>query len=87
MGIFSRSAEVLVGTPSFAEKMAGIKKAFKQAYENANTLHGKMEQEIALKLSKIDELNKQIDEINVTKKEAEEFMANISKLIQYENRY
>ena len=36
---------------------------------------------VPVKLSKIDELNKQIDEINVTKKEAEEFMANISKLI------
>lgn len=81
MGIFSRSAEVPVSTSSFAEKMANIKKAFKEAHENANTLHGEMEQQIQLKLSKIDELNKQIDEINVTKEEAEEFMANISKLI------
>ena len=61
--------------------MASIKSMFKTAHENANTLHGEMEQQIQLKLSKIDELNKQIDEINVTKEEAEEFMANISKLI------
>lgn len=81
MGIFSKNTEVPTGTVSFAEKMANIKKAFKEAHENASTLHGEMEQEIALKLSKIDELNKQIDEINVTKKEAEEFMENISKLI------
>lgn len=80
MGIFSKT-EVPVGTLSFAEKMSNIKKAFKETHENANTLHGEMEQQIQLKLSKIDELNKQIDEINVTKKEAEEFMANISKLI------
>lgn len=80
MGIFSKT-EVPVGTPSFAEKMANIKSAFKQAHENANTLHGEMEQEIQLKQSQIDELNKQIEEINVTKKEAEEFMQNISKLI------
>lgn len=80
MGIFSKTG-VPVGTLSFAEKMSNIKKAFKEAHENANTLHGEMEQQIQLKLSKIDELNKQIDEINVTKKEAEEFMANISKLI------
>jgi len=40
-----------------------------------------MEQQITLKLSKIDELNKQIEEINVTKREAEQFMENISKLI------
>lgn len=81
MGIFSKSTEVPVGTYSFAEKMANIKKAFKEAHENANTLHGEMEQEIALKLSKIEELNKQIEEINVTKKEAETFMESISKLI------
>lgn len=40
-----------------------------------------MEQEITLKKSKIDELNKQIEEIEVTKEEAKTFMANISKLI------
>lgn len=81
MGIFSKSTEVPVGTPSFAEKMASIKKAFKEAHENANTLHDEMEQQIALKQFQIDELNKQIEDINVTKKEAEKFMANISKLI------
>lgn len=57
MGIFSKT-EVPVGTLSFAEKMSNIKKAFKEAHENANTLHGEMEQQIQLKLSKIDELNK-----------------------------
>ena len=46
MGIFSRSAEVPVGTSSFAEKMANIKKVFKETHENANTLHGEMEQQI-----------------------------------------
>lgn len=81
MGIFSKSTEVPVGTPSFAEKMSNIKKAFKEAHENANTLHGEMEQQIQLKQSQIDELNKQIEEINVTKKEAEVFMENIAKLI------
>ena len=80
MGLFGKT-EIPVGTPSFAEKMANIKKAFKEAHENANTLHGEMEQQIQLKLFNIDELNKQIEEINVTKKEAEEFMKNISKLI------
>ena len=42
MGIFSKTG-VLVGTLSFAEKMSNIKKAFKKARENANTLHGEME--------------------------------------------
>lgn len=81
MRIFSRSTEVPVGTPSFAEKMASIKEAFKTAYDNANTLHGEMEQQIELKKSKINELNEQIEQIEVIKEEAKTFMANISKLI------
>lgn len=47
MGIFSKTG-VPVGTLSFAEKMSNIKKAFKEAHENANTLHGEMEQQIHL---------------------------------------
>lgn len=83
MGIFSNktAANTPVGSLTFAEKMVNIKAAFKTAYDNANTLHGEMEQEITLKKSKIDELNKQIEEIEVTKEEAKTFMANISKLI------
>lgn len=82
MGIFSKTTvETPVRNLTFAEKMANIKAAFKTAYDDANTLHGEMEQEIALKKSKIDELNKQIEEIEVTKEEAKTFMANISRLI------
>lgn len=82
MGIFSKTTiKTPVRSLTFAEKMANIKEAFKIAYDNANTLHGEMEQEITLKKSKIDELNKQIEEIEVTKEEAKTFMANISKLI------
>lgn len=81
MGLFSSKTGVSTETLSFAEKMANIKRAFKEAHENANTLHSEMEQQITLRLSKIDELNKQIEEINVAKREAEQFMENISKLI------
>lgn len=82
MGIFSKTTvETPVRSLTFAEEMANIKSAFKEAHEKANTLHGRMEQEITLKKSKIDELNKQIEEIEVTKEEAKTFMANISKLI------
>lgn len=83
MGIFSKktAVETPVRSLTFAEKMANIKEAFKTAYDNANTLHGEMEQEIELKKSEINELNKQIEQIEVTKEEARTFMANISKLI------
>lgn len=50
MGIFSKtSVETSAGSLTFAEEMDNIKKAFKVAHENANTLHGRMEQEIQLK--------------------------------------
>lgn len=67
--------------PSFAEQMAGIKAAFKTAHENANNLHSMMEEEIKSKESQIASLQSDIETINVTKKEAETFMENISKLI------
>lgn len=75
MKIFSKS------TPTFAEQMASIKAAFKTAHENANNLHSMMEEEIKNKESQIASLQNDIETINVTKKEAETFMENISKLI------
>ena len=66
---------------TFAEQMAAIKSAFKTAHENANNLHSQMEEEIKSKESQIASLQNDIETINVTKKEAETFMENISKLI------
>ena len=68
-------------TPSFAEQMSSIKAAFKTAHESANNLHSMMEEEIKSKESQITSLQNDIETINVTKKEAETFMENISKLI------
>lgn len=67
--------------PSFAEQMSSIKAAFKTAHENASNLHSAMEEEIKSKESQIASLQSDIETINVTKKEAETFMENISKLI------
>lgn len=67
--------------PSFAEQMSSIKAAFKTAHENASNLHSVMEEEIKSKESQIASLQSDIETINVTKKEAETFMENISKLI------
>lgn len=71
--IFSKSKVA----PSFAEQMQSIK----AAHENANNLHSQMEEEIKSKESQIASLQSDIETINVTKKEAETFMENISKLI------
>ena len=69
--------------PTFAEQMSSIKikTAFKTAHENANNLHSMMEEEIKSKETQIASLQSDIETINVTKKEAETFMENISKLI------
>lgn len=82
MGILSKTTkEVKVAKESFAQQLAIIKSAFKIAHENASNLHAEMEKEVESKEAKIAELQSDIDTINVTKKEAEEFMNNISKLI------
>lgn len=78
MGIFSKKKIV---NQTFAEQMATIKSAFKIAHENASNLHSQMEEEIKSKESQIASLQSDIETINVTKKEAETFMENISKLI------
>lgn len=75
--IFSKSK----AAPSFAEQMSSIKAAFKTAHESANNLHSQMEEEIKSKESQIASLQNDIEIINVTKREAEVFMENISKLI------
>ena len=67
--------------PSFSDRIAGIKSIFKAAYEQANNLHSEMEEDIKAKNTKIAELQKDIDSINITKKETEEFMSNIGKFI------
>lgn len=66
---------------TFAERMAGIKSAFQVAHESANNLHAEMEEKIKEKSAQICQLTSEIEAINVTRKEAEVFMTNISKLI------
>lgn len=65
----------------FNERMANIKSMFKIAHENASNLHAEMESEIVKKESQITALQEDIKNINVTKKEAEDFMFNIGKFI------
>lgn len=75
--IFSKSKVA----PTFAEQMSSIKAAFKTAHENANNLHSMMEEEIKNKESQIASLQNDIETINITKRKAETFMENISKLM------
>ena len=83
MGIFGTKVNNRNSSKSlpFAEQVAAIKSAFKIAHENASNLHSMMEEEIKSKETQIATLQSDIETINVTKKEAETFMENISKLI------
>lgn len=78
MGLITKTK---VTTPSFAEQLGKIKEQFKVAHENASNLHSQMEEEIKSKEAQIATLQSDIETINVTKKEAETFMENISELI------
>lgn len=71
----------VAATPSFSERMASIKSMFKAAHENVSNLHAEMEQEIKNKEAQIASLQSEIETISTTKKDAETFMDNISKLI------
>lgn len=86
MGLFSKKEKTVVKTETktdvnYAQKLASIKNTFKIAHESASSLHSMMERDIQEKQDKIKELQDSIDTINMTKKDTETFMENISKLI------
>lgn len=68
-------------TLTFASRMNSIKSMFKTAHDDASKLKADMEKELESKNAQIASLQSDIETINVTKKEAEEFMENISKFI------
>lgn len=68
-------------TVQFASRMGSIKSMFKTAHDNASKLKADMEKELESKNAQIVSLQSDIETINATKKEAEEFMENISKFI------
>ena len=81
MAFGTKKTGKVVETSSFASKMSSIKSMFKIAHENASNLHAEMEKEIEKKNNQIASLQSDIETINVTKKEAEVFMENLSKFI------
>ena len=81
MAFGTKKTAKVIETPSFASRMSSIKNMFKVAHEDASNLHAEMEKEIEKKSAQIASLQSDIENINTTKKEAEVFMENISKLI------
>lgn len=81
MAFSIKKTNKVVNISTFASRMSNIKSMFKIAHENASNLHAEMEEEIKNKSAQIASLQSDIQTISTTKKEAEEFMENISKLI------
>lgn len=81
MGILRRTVSKPAVQQSFADRMASIKEVFKKAYDNASTLKSEMQSQIESKEQSIAKLNSEIETINVTKKEVEQFMSNLEKFI------
>lgn len=81
MAFGTKKTAKVIETPSFASRMSSIKNMFKVAHEDASNLHAEMEKEIEKKSAQVASLQSDIENINTTKKEAEVFMENISKLI------
>lgn len=81
MAFGTKKTVKVIETPSFASRMSSIKNMFKVAHEDASKLKEEMEKEIDKKSAQIVSLQSDIENINTTKKEAEVFMENISKLI------
>ena len=81
MAFGTKKTAKVIETPSFASRMSSIKNMFKVAHEDASNLHAEMEKEIEKKSAQIASLQSDIENINTTKKEAEVFMENISKLM------
>lgn len=81
MAFGTKKTAKVIETPSFASRMSSIKNMFKVAHEDVSNLHAEMEKEIEKKSAQVASLQSDIENINTTKKEAEVFMENISKLI------
>lgn len=81
MAFGTKKTAKVIETPSFAGRMSSIKNMFKVTHEDASNLHAEMEKEIEKKSAQVASLQSGIENINTTKKEAEVFMENISKLI------
>lgn len=81
MAFSIKKTDKVVNISTFASRMSNIKSMFKIAHENASNLHAEMEEEIKNKSAQIASLQSDIQTINTTKKEAEDFMFNIGKFI------
>ncbi len=83
MGIFSNKKEAVVATAkvSFADQLTAIKESFRTAYNKAESLNQKIEEDIKSKNAAIEALRAQLAESEAAKGDTEQFMKNLEKFI------
>lgn len=81
MGIFTKNETVTTVGKSFAEQLTAIKESFRTAYNKADALNQKIEEDIKSKNTAIETLKAQLAESETTKSDTEQFMKNLEKFI------
>ena len=81
MGIFTKEKTVTTVGKSFAEQLTAIKESFRTAYNKADVLNQKIEEDIKSKNTAIEALKAQLAESETAKSDTEQFMKNLEKFI------
>lgn len=84
MGIFTKTKETTTASVvkiSFADQLSTIKESFRAAYNKAESLNQKIEEDIKSKNTAIEALKAQLAESETAKSDTEQFMKNLEKFI------
>ena len=78
---FGSKKEAVTATPSFQERLTGVKSMFKKAHEDASKLSTEMQSEMDKKNSQIQLISAEIEQIKTVQDETVQFMSNLEKFI------
>lgn len=83
MGIFTNRRVAVTTTvrESFADQLTAIKESFRTAYQKAETLNQKIDEDIKAKTASIEALKAKLAESEAAKNDTEVFMKNLEKFI------
>ena len=77
MGIFNKTTVLT----SFADSLSNIKASFRTAYNQAQELNNKIQEDIDSKEATTAELTSKVNESKATQSETQKFMKNLEKFI------
>lgn len=83
MGILTNRRVTVTTTvrESFADQLTAIKESFRTAYQKAETLNQKIDEDIKAKTASIEALKAKLAESEAAKNDTELFMKNLEKFI------